>query len=53
MQFDNSSGYTLSVPFGQSSIMVVNGINYKSESEIMAAADNIDIESIKQKLGEQ
>ncbi len=53
LQFDNSTGYTLSVPFGQSSIMVVNGINYNSESEIMAAADNIDIESIKQKLGEQ
>ena len=53
IQFDNSSGYTLSVPFGQSSIFVLNGINYASETEIMAAAENFDIESIKTELGEK
>ncbi len=53
LQFDSSSGYTLSVPFGQSSIFVLNGINYASEDEIMKAAENFDIESIKQELGEK
>jgi len=53
LQFDNSSGYTLSVPFGQSSIFVLNGRNYDSEADIMADAENFDIESIKQELGEK
>ncbi len=53
LQFDNSSGYTLSVPFGQSSIFVLNGINYESETEIMSVAENFDIESIKTELGEK
>ncbi len=53
LQYDNSSGYTLSVPFGQSSIFVLNGINYNSEEELMNAADNFEIEPIKQELGEQ
>ncbi len=53
LQYDNSSGYTLSVPFGQSSVFVLNGINYQSEADMMAAAENFDIESIKQELGEK
>jgi len=53
IQYDESSGYTLSVPFGQSSIMVVNGINYESEPAIMSAAENFDIEKIKSELGEK
>jgi len=53
IQYDNSSGYTLSVPFGQSSIFVLNGINYASEDEIMNAAQNFDLEPIKQELGEK
>lgn len=53
LQFDNSSGYTLSVPFGQSSIFVLNGRNYETEADIMADAENFDIESIKQELGEK
>jgi hypothetical protein len=53
IQYDDASGYTLSVPFGQSSIFVLNGINYASEGDIMNAAENFDIESIKQELGEK
>ncbi|MDZ7608065.1 MAG: hypothetical protein U5K79_21370 [Cyclobacteriaceae bacterium] len=53
IQYDESSGYTLSVPFGQSSIMVVNGINYESEPAIMSAAENFDVEKIKSQLGEK
>ncbi|MBL7113561.1 MAG: hypothetical protein ISS19_16605 [Bacteroidales bacterium] len=53
LEYDDYSGYTLSVPFGQSSIFVVNGINFASEEEIMSAAEEFDIEKIKTELGEQ
>ena len=53
IQYDNSSGYTLSVPFGQSSIFVLNGRNYSSEDEIMSAAETFDLEPIKKELGEK
>ena len=53
LEFDKSSGYTLSVPFGQSSIFVLNGRNYESEQQIMSAAETFDLETIKQKLGEK
>lgn len=53
LQYDDHSGYTLTVPFGQSSIFVLNGINYASEADMINAADNFDIESIKQELGEK
>ena len=53
LEYDESSGYKLSVPFGQSSIMIVEGINFASEQEIMGAAEEFDIEKIKKELGEQ
>ncbi len=53
LQYDSHSGYTLSVPFGQSSIFVLNGINYESEEKIMSAAQYFDIEPIKKELGEK
>ena len=53
LEYDESSGYKLSVPFGQSSILIAEGINFASEQEIMSAAENIDIEKIKKELGEQ
>ncbi len=53
LEYDDYSGYTLSVPFGQSSIFVLNGINFSDEQEIMSAAGEFDIEKIKKELGEQ
>jgi len=53
LQFDQSSGYTLSVPFGQSSIFVLNGRNYSTEGEMMDAAEAFDLEPIKKELGEK
>jgi hypothetical protein len=53
LAYDDDSGYTLSVPFGQSSIFVAEGVNFENEQEIMAAADEFDIDKIKQELGEQ
>lgn len=53
LEYDESSGYKLSVPFGQSSIMIVEGINFANEQEIMGAAEEFDIDKIKKELGEQ
>ncbi|MBN2613387.1 MAG: hypothetical protein JXB00_17670 [Bacteroidales bacterium] len=53
IEFDESAGYKLSVPFGQSSIFVLNGINFSNEQEMMDAASKFSIESIKKQLGEQ
>jgi len=53
LEYDESSGYKLSVPFGQSSILIAEGINFASEQEIMSAAEKIDIDNIKKELGEQ
>jgi hypothetical protein len=53
LAYDEYSGYTLSVPFGQSSIFVAEGVNYANEQEILAAANEFDIEKIKNEFGEQ
>ena len=53
LEYNEGSGYKLSVPFGQSSIMIVEGVNYANEQEIMSSAEEFDIEKIKKELGEQ
>jgi hypothetical protein len=53
IEFDEYSGYKLSVPFGQSSLIVLEGVNFESEQQVMAAAERFDIEKIKKQLGEQ
>jgi DNA-directed RNA polymerase subunit H (RpoH/RPB5) len=53
MVFDESSGYSLNIPFGQTSLLVFDGINFENEQEIMDAANEFDIEKIKKQLGEQ
>jgi hypothetical protein len=53
IEYDESSGYKISVPLGQSSLIVWEGINYASESEIMAAANSFNIDDIKKMLGEK
>lgn len=53
IEYNEGSGYTLSVPFGQSSIMVVNGVNFASEQAFMDAANKFNLEKIKKELGEK
>ncbi len=53
IEYDEYSGYKLSVPIGQSSLIVWEGVNYGSEAEMMAAAEVFDIDGIKEMLGEQ
>ena len=53
LEYNEGSGYKLSVPFGQSSVMIVEGVNYADEKEIMSSAEEFDIDNIKKELGEQ
>lgn len=53
IEYDDSSGYKLSVPLGQTSLIVWEGVNFASEQEMMAAANVFDIDGIKKMLGEK
>lgn len=53
IEYDENSGYKLSVPLGQSSLVVWEGVNFANEQEIMSAANSFDIDGIKKTLGEQ
>jgi hypothetical protein len=53
IEYNEGSGYKLSVPIGQSSLIVWQGINFATEQEVMNAANAFDIDGIKNKLGEK
>lgn len=53
IEYSDGSGYKLSVPIGQSSILVFEGVNFASEPEMMRAAETFNIDGIKNELGEQ
>lgn len=53
IEYSESSGYKLSVPLGQSSLIVYEGVNFANEGEMMKAAEAVDIDGIKKQLGEQ
>ena len=53
IEYSKGSGYKLSVPLGQSSLIVFEGINFASEPDMMKAAEVIDIDGIKKMLGEK
>ena len=53
IEYDDNSGYKLSVPLGQTSLIVWEGVNFASEQEVMAAANSFDIDGIKKMLGEK
>lgn len=53
IQYDDSKGYSLVVPIGQSSMIVWEAINFANEDEVMNAANAFDIDGIKKQLGEQ
>lgn len=53
IEYDENSGYKLSVPLGQTSLIVFEGVNFATEQEMMNAANQIDIDGIKKHLGEQ
>lgn len=53
IEYDDSKGYTLIMPMGQSSLIVWECINFADENEVMAAAESFDIEGIKKMMGEK
>jgi hypothetical protein len=53
IEYDESSGYKLSVPLGQTSIIVWEAVNFASEQEVMSAATTFDIDGIIKTLGEK
>ena len=53
IEYNDGSGYKLSVPLGQTSLLVYEGVNFATEQEFMKACETIDIDSIKTKLGEK
>lgn len=53
IQYSDNEGYTLTAPIGQSSAVVIQGVNFASESQFMTAANNFQLNSIKKELGEQ
>jgi len=53
IEFDEYSGYKLSIPLGQSSLIVCEGVNFDDEKAMMTAANAVDIDGIKKQLGEQ
>lgn len=53
LEYDDYSGYKLSIPLGQTSVFMLEGVNFESEPQLMEAAEKFDIEGIKTKLGEQ
>jgi hypothetical protein len=51
--FDESKGYSLIVPIGQSSMVVWECVNFATEDEVMNAANAFNIDDIKKSLGEK
>jgi hypothetical protein len=53
IEYDEYSGYSLSVPFGQSSVLVTEGVNFSNEDDFMSASNEIELSNIKNQLGEK
>jgi len=53
LEADDYSGYKMSVPFGQSSVFILECGTCESEDQLMKVADLYDIDEYKTLLGEQ
>jgi hypothetical protein len=53
IEYDESSGYKISVPLGQTSLLAFEGINFSGEQDMMNAVNQFDVEGIKRTLGEK
>jgi hypothetical protein len=53
IEYSDGSGYKLSAPLGQTSLLIYEGVNFATEQEFMKACETIDIDAIKAKLGEK
>ncbi|MEJ7737648.1 MAG: hypothetical protein WKF97_09500 [Chitinophagaceae bacterium] len=53
IEYSEGSGYKISLPLGQTSLMMFEGINFGTEQDIINAVNQIDIDRIKTQLGEK
>jgi len=53
IEYDAGSGYKVSIPLGQSSLLAFEGVNFATEQEMMAAVNEFNVEDIKKTLGEK
>lgn len=53
IEYNESSGYKISIALGQSSLLVWEGVNFASESDMLKAAESFNSDAIKKQLGEQ
>ncbi len=53
IEYSDGSGYKLSIPLGQTSLLIYEGVNFAGEQEFIKACEAIDIDGIKTKLGEK
>ena len=53
IEYNESSGYKLSVPLGQTSLIVWDAVNFASEQDVMTAANAFDIDGLIKTLGEK
>jgi len=53
IEFDSGSGYKVSIPIGQSSLLAFEGVNFATEQEMMSAVNEFNIDEIKKTLGEK
>jgi hypothetical protein len=53
IEYSEGSGYKLSAPLGQTSLLIYEGVNFANEQEFMKAAEQIDVDGIKKQLGEK
>lgn len=53
IEYDADSGYKLSIPLGQSSLLSFEGINFSSEQDMVAAVNEFNIDEIRKTLGEK
>lgn len=53
IEYNDNSGYKLSIPMGQTSLLVLEGVNFANEQDLMTAVNTFDMDSIKKHLGEK
>jgi hypothetical protein len=53
IEYSESSGYKLSIPLGQTSLIVWDAVNFATEQEVMTAANAFDIDGLIKMLGEK
>ena len=53
LEYDEYSGFKLSVSLGQSTAFMLRCVNFESEDAVMEAADTFDLAKFKELLGEK